>query len=417
MRSFIHLLCAVCLIVVCANSAEERATAAQGRKTAAKPQVPEDDVIAFASGALVVQEPDPDSQHHASWLLRGKYETENVWEINGPPNNRFVVIELPERSLVKQLEFDTAMVVGGSARDVAVEMSDTSAAGGFTKIADVSLQDRVDDQVFPVRAEFPGRWLRLTIRSSHSPDYAGICRFRARGVRLTTTPFPNVSGSYMTRNGAMHIRQEGTSVVGCYEEREGIVYGGIEGRVMKLTWRENVAENNEGAAFMVFSGDGRRWAGLFSYKGEDPNVGRFWTGTKLGTDIGTCPHWSGGMEQQLTREIEQFGRARVYGINFDTDSDRIREESKETLNQVVSVLKARPEWNIALEGHTDSTGSSQHNQELSLRRANSVKQYLVTAGVTAARLGTAGHGASKPVASNDNVLGRAQNRRVELVKQ
>jgi len=388
----------------------------QQPKAAAKTRVPEEDVAAFASGALVVQEPHPESVTTASWLLRGNYLTEQFWGMTFPAANCIIVIELPERSLVKQVEFDTVMVIG-SAKDITVEVSDTGANAGFAKIADVSLRERVDNQVFPVVADVPGRWIRLNVKSSYGSDYAGIGRFRARGTRLTSTPFPNVNGTYETRNGAMHIRQEGTSVVGCYEEREGVVQGGIEGRVMKLTWRENAQENNEGAAFMVFSGDGQRWAGLFSYKGEDPNTGRFWTGTKSSSEVGSCPHWSGGVEQQLAKEIEQFGRVRIYGINFDTDSDRIRDESSVTLDRVVAVLKARPEWNISIEGHTDSSGSAQHNQELSLRRANSVKQYLAGAGIPAARLSAAGHGSSKPVAPNDTVLGRAENRRVELVKQ
>jgi OmpA-OmpF porin, OOP family len=376
----------------------------------------EEDLAAFASGALIVQEPDPDSIHAASWLLRGPYEQQWNWEVEGAATNRAIVIELPERSLVKQLEFDTAMVTGGSAKDIKIEMSDTSAKEGFNSIADVSLQDRVDNQVFPVGAQAPGRWIRLNIKNGYASNYLGINRFRARGTRLTDTPFPNVSGTYASRNGKMYIRQDGTSVVGCYEEHGGTLEGGIDGRVMKLTWHEKEPAS-EGAAFMVFSGDAQRWAGLYSYKGEDPNTGRFWTGTKSSTAVGTCPGWAGGIEQQMTKDIEEFGRARVYGINFDSDSARIREESRPTLDHVASMLKARAQWNITIEGHTDSTASAQHNQELSERRASAVGEYLVNAGITASRLNAVGYGATKPVSTNDTALGRAQNRRVELVKR
>jgi OOP family OmpA-OmpF porin len=215
----------------------------------------------------------------------------------------------------------------------------------------------------------------------------------------------------------MHIKQEGASVIGCYELHGGTVDGGIEGRVVKLAWHEKVEEQSEGAAFLVFSSDGQRWAGLFSYKGEDPNRGRFWTGTKRGSDPGSCPNWAGGIEQQMIKDIEEFGRARVYGINFDSDSDRIREESRPTLDHVAAMLKARSQWKITIEGHTDSTASSQHNQDLSERRANAVRLYLENAAIAAARLSAVGYGASRPVASNETALGRAQNRRVELVKQ
>jgi outer membrane protein OmpA-like peptidoglycan-associated protein len=81
------------------------------------------------------------------------------------------------------------------------------------------------------------------------------------------------------------------------------------------------------------------------------------------------------------------------------------------------MLKARPQWKITIEGHTDSTASSQHNQELSERRANAVRRHLENAAIAATRLNAVGYGATRPVAANETALGRAQNRRVELVKQ
>lgn len=378
--------------------------------------LPEDDLVAFSSGALVVQEPEPESVNAASWLLRGPFDTEFGWGV-GAATNQAIVIELPERSLVKQVEFDTSMVTAGAAKDITVEMSDASATAGFNKIADVALQERVDGQTFPASAQMPGRWIRLNVKNGYGPSGLGLNRFRARGTRLTTTPFPNVSGTYSTRNGAMHIKQEGASVIGCYELHAGTVEGGIEGRVLKLTWHEKVEEHSEGAAFLVFSNDAQRWAGLFSYKGEDPNTGRFWTGTKRGSDPGSCPNWAGGIEERMAKDIEEFGRTRVYGINFDSDSDRIREESRPVLDHVAAMLKARPQWKITIEGHTDSTASGQHNQELSERRANAVRRYLENADVSADRLSAVGYGATRPVAANETALGRAQNRRVELAKQ
>jgi outer membrane protein OmpA-like peptidoglycan-associated protein len=296
-------------------------------------------------------------------------------------------------------------------------MSDASATAGFQRIAEASLQERVDGQVFPVGAQVPGRWIRLTVKSGYGPSGLGLNRFRARGTRLSTTPSPNVTGTYATRNGAMRIKQEGASVLGCYDLHGGTFEGGIEGRVVKLTWREKTEDHNAGAAFLVFANDGQRWAGLFSYTGEDPNIGRFWTGAKRGSDAGSCPNWAGGIEQQLAKDLEEFGRARVYGINFDSDSDRIRDESRPVLDHVAAMLKARPQWKITIEGHTDSTASAEHNQALSERRAKAVRQYLENATIAADRLSAVGYGASRPVASNETALGRAQNRRVELVKQ
>jgi outer membrane protein OmpA-like peptidoglycan-associated protein len=106
----------------------------------------------------------------------------------------------------------------------------------------------------------------------------------------------------------------------------------------------------------------------------------------------------------------------VYGINFDTDSDRIKEESKPTLDKIVALLKAEPGWKLTIEGHTDSTASMEYNQRLSERRAAAVSSYLAAAGIDGSRLSSVGYGATRPVAANDTPLGRAQNRRVELTK-
>ena len=167
---------------------------------------------------------------------------------------------------------------------------------------------------------------------------------------------------------------------------------------------------------MVFSREGKQLFGLWWHTG-DTGAGNNWDGTKTSNVVGTCPHWKGGVEQQMTSDLEQTGKVRVYGINFDSDSDHIRDESHTTLDQIVAMLKAKPDWKLTVEGHTDATSTPEHNQQLSERRAVSVKAYLVGAGIDASRLSTVGYGATRPVASNDTGLGRAQNRRVELVKK
>ena len=132
-----------------------------------------------------------------------------------------------------------------------------------------------------------------------------------------------------------------------------------------------------------------------------------------------CPHFKfpaakpGGDVADALRKV---GRARIYGITFDTDSDRIKAESKPTLDDLIAAAKAEPTWKLAIEGHTDSSGVAGHNQTLSEQRAAAVKAYLVKAGVKADRLTTSGLGATKPVSTNDTTLGRSQNRRVEVVK-
>ncbi len=104
-----------------------------------------------------------------------------------------------------------------------------------------------------------------------------------------------------------------------------------------------------------------------------------------------------------------------YGIHFDFHSDVIRDESKPTLDKIVAMLRSEKAMELIIEGHTDSDGEAKHNQDLSRRRADSVKTYLVAAGISSSRLSTEGFGESKPVAPNTTSMGKAQNRRVELV--
>jgi outer membrane protein OmpA-like peptidoglycan-associated protein len=132
--------------------------------------------------------------------------------------------------------------------------------------------------------------------------------------------------------------------------------------------------------------------------------------------VGGCPHWAGSLAGEVKKKLLSEGRACVYGILFDLDSAIIRGESKPVLDEVLAVLKGEPIWKVTIEGHTDSTGNDGHNLTLSQQRAEAVKDYLVSGGIDGGRLQAKGLGEGKPVADNATELGRAQNRRVELVR-
>jgi outer membrane protein OmpA-like peptidoglycan-associated protein len=100
---------------------------------------------------------------------------------------------------------------------------------------------------------------------------------------------------------------------------------------------------------------------------------------------------------------------------FETGSARPTGASPRIVDELADLLKDHPSARITVEGFTDSTGSAVANRQLSRRRAEAVKQLLVQAGVEAERLQAQGHGADRPVASNDTADGRARNRRIELV--
>lgn len=103
------------------------------------------------------------------------------------------------------------------------------------------------------------------------------------------------------------------------------------------------------------------------------------------------------------------------GILFGTDSAAVSGPAQNDLYAVAKNLNQYPNSRVEVIGHTDSTGSAAYNQDLSERRARSVAGILSAAGVNSNRLVSAGRGQSQPVASNDTVQGRAQNRRVEIL--
>jgi len=116
--------------------------------------------------------------------------------------------------------------------------------------------------------------------------------------------------------------------------------------------------------------------------------------------------------------IASSGRFVTHGILFDTDSDHIKPESAAVIQEVARGLKQNPGLKVEIDGHTDATGAPAHNMDLSKRRAEAVKNVLVSQfGIDAARLTTAGFGSTKPIDSNNTPQGKAQNRRVEFVRK
>ena len=102
-------------------------------------------------------------------------------------------------------------------------------------------------------------------------------------------------------------------------------------------------------------------------------------------------------------------------ILFAVNADTLNNTSKSALDSAAAVFTEFPKTAIISQGHTDSTGSDEHNQGLSQRRAASVRNYLITQGVDGARITSIGYGENHPIASNDDAAGRAQNRRVDLL--
>lgn len=108
----------------------------------------------------------------------------------------------------------------------------------------------------------------------------------------------------------------------------------------------------------------------------------------------------------------------VYGIYFDFNSDKIKPESKQVLDEIAEALKNSFDWRLTVDGHTDNVGGDAYNLDLSKRRSLSVKQALVVAISYCARLSFQhGSGVAGAIDTNDTIIGRSHNRRVELTRE
>jgi len=127
-----------------------------------------------------------------------------------------------------------------------------------------------------------------------------------------------------------------------------------------------------------------------------------------------CPDVAGVREMMGCPRVADFDASKV---TFASGSARLTAGGKAELDKGVAYLNQNSGINVLIEGHTDSTGKAAANEKLSLQRAEAAKAYLVSKGVPASRLTTAGRGASMPVEDNKTAAGRAKNRRVEFKVQ
>lgn len=128
-----------------------------------------------------------------------------------------------------------------------------------------------------------------------------------------------------------------------------------------------------------------------------------------------------GMEvvdaSKMKQAIDAHGHIALYGILFDTDSARLRDESQQALGEIAKLMKAQPALKLYVVGHTDNQGALDYNLKLSRARAESVVAYLTSRqGIAAGRLQAHGLAFLAPIASNASEQGRQKNRRVVLVE-
>ncbi len=138
-------------------------------------------------------------------------------------------------------------------------------------------------------------------------------------------------------------------------------------------------------------------------------------GDGVANELDKCPGTPKGEKVDANGCTKAGGMlAIVTNINFDFDSAQLRADSKQKLAGVVKLLQDNPSIRVRVVGHTDSTGPEGYNLGLSIRRADTVRKYMVSQGVKITRLSATGKGEAQPLVSNGTRAGRAVNRRVEF---
>jgi outer membrane protein OmpA-like peptidoglycan-associated protein len=391
------------------------------------------DLLDLANGAVVLSKSSEygGAQWSALALVDG---TPNVgWCSNDKavfPHE--ILFELARPSSIESIVFDQTQAQesgyhGISAKDVEVWASNTSPRDGFAKALQVQLPQG-GKQEFKLPAPVAARWLKFVIRTNWgNENYTELMELEAYGqpVAGQVAQAP-LSGTYDTNYGPITLNQKGTLVTGCYYDGDGTFNGTTDGRVIQVEWRQN-GGRKFGTAMMVLSAQGDFINGFWyengnlagSWFGNRPREGeksQCKTAAPAVTTTGTAPA-PVPEPNPIATNIAQTGKAIIYGVLFDTASDKIRPESSPTLEEVLGLLQSQPALHLEISGHTDSVGNDAYNQDLSQRRAQSVVAWLTAKGIAAARLTAAGYGKTQPVADNATPQGRSLNRRVELVKK
>ncbi len=208
--------------------------------------------------------------------------------------------------------------------------------------------------------------------------------------------------------------------------RFSMVLGSVAAASMLMAGCESMSERQQGTA---------KGAGIGAVAGavlSSATGGKAGTGAVVGGALGAVAGnvWSKRQEdrriamEQATRgtgvevsrtQDNQLKLNIPNDVSFDTGSAAIRPAMRGVLDPFAASLRDDLNARITIIGHTDSTGSDSVNNPLSLDRAQSVRDYLSTRGVSSARIETAGRGEREPVADNTSDTGRARNRRVEIL--
>ncbi|XOV90245.1 MAG: OmpA family protein [Pseudomonadota bacterium] len=291
-------------------------------------------------------------------------------------------------------------------REVEISGSSTGPTGPFEPLASASLAEhkRKDELTFIVVGNpTPVSWVRVTLSGGINlltdKTFFEFSEIIGEGTRAPVPVVDAFTGKWKGRGVLLELKQEGTSVSGCYD-REGDLQGTVRGNLLQATGTNRTS--GVPSSFVLAVGEDGGITGVRSTNGAPFRLYTGDTAPGLVTECSSSPARPPGCGDN------------VHGIQFDFDSDVIRPDSAPVLDALYAGLKDVEGTSIQIVGHTSSEGAEDYNLELSRRRAASVVAALVTRGIDRARLGAHGAGEASPIADNSSETGRSLNRRVEI---
>lgn len=348
------------------------------------------------------------------------------------------------------------------AKDVEIEVSTTYPFRGFRSVGKLTLKNEGADQVFSLPQPMQARYVKILFLTNYDGSYMEAGEVQVMGKLLPqTAAAPSYSNVAAAAKGAKIEKytsqyDDSTWVATNLLEEDGDKqWAGKSGASQEVVIAlSEVTEISDISINNCSRENPNTWAkdvevevsATFSYKGftpvgklSMPQIGDLHTLT-LPTPVAAkyvkvlfrsnhggsyteaarirVYKTEGGGGKALAQQLKETGRAVVHEIHFGFNSAEILPESETVLTQIARTLQEDPKLELIIEGHTDNVGGAESNLELSRKRAESVKRWLVDKGrISEVRLTTVGYGMTRPMADNGTEEGRAQNRRVELVKR